>query len=232
MESQSLTLRPRTEAARLRLVLFLILQTFNNIHRKRHCRPDDATDDDISSSKFTRLLNKTVYLRKGSRYLDFTVDITELAFEFVHGLHTTSTVPSGFPQPLKNGSKIPTRERDRERDWREPRDFRSRRSPIGRARSPNRDFRDRDRDGPLGVDADRSRRGSRDGGHLLQDHHHQIPNSTWRLMLAVEVSIEVVGEEGEIGLQKEVVEEDHIWRIGAIATHAVDLKRVDGEGTR
>lgn len=49
-------------------------------------------------------------------------------------------------------------------------------------------------------------------------------------MLAVEVSIEVVGEEGEIGLQKEVVEEDHIWRIGAIATHAVDLKRVDGGG--
>ncbi|KAM0564514.1 hypothetical protein ACHAPJ_000728 [Fusarium lateritium] len=56
------------------------------------------------------------------------------------------------------------RDRDRDRDWREPRDFRSRRSPIGRARSPTRDFRDRDRDGPLGVDADRSRRGSRDGG--------------------------------------------------------------------
>ncbi|KAF5678933.1 hypothetical protein FHETE_1042, partial [Fusarium heterosporum] len=56
------------------------------------------------------------------------------------------------------------RDRDRDREWREPRDFRARRSPIGRARSPTRDFRDRDRDGPLGVDADRSRRGSRDGG--------------------------------------------------------------------
>ncbi|KAF4983130.1 hypothetical protein FZEAL_1397 [Fusarium zealandicum] len=57
-----------------------------------------------------------------------------------------------------------SRERDRERDWRDTRDFRSRRSPIGRARSPTRDFRERERDGPLGVDADRSRRGSRDGG--------------------------------------------------------------------
>lgn len=56
------------------------------------------------------------------------------------------------------------RDRDRDREWREPRDFRARRSPIGRARSPNRDFRDREREGPLGVDADRSRRGSRDGG--------------------------------------------------------------------
>ncbi|KAL7795169.1 hypothetical protein V8C37DRAFT_45852 [Trichoderma ceciliae] len=59
------------------------------------------------------------------------------------------------------------RERDRERDWRDSRDFRLRRSPIGRARSPTRDardFRDRERDMPPGLDADRSRRGSRDGG--------------------------------------------------------------------
>jgi len=56
------------------------------------------------------------------------------------------------------------RDRDRDRDWRETRDFRSRRSPLGRARSPARDFRDRDRDGPPIADADRSRRGSRDGG--------------------------------------------------------------------
>lgn len=54
------------------------------------------------------------------------------------------------------------RSRERERDWREQRDFRLRRSPIGRARSPTRDFRDRDI--PPGLDADRSRRGSRDGG--------------------------------------------------------------------
>lgn len=53
------------------------------------------------------------------------------------------------------------RERERERDWR---DYRSRRSPIGRARSPQRDFRDRERDGGIaGPDADRSRRNSRDG---------------------------------------------------------------------
>ncbi|KAL6910309.1 hypothetical protein GGI43DRAFT_389859 [Trichoderma evansii] len=59
------------------------------------------------------------------------------------------------------------RERERDRDWRDSRDFRLRRSPIGRARSPTRDardFRDRDRDIPPGLDADRSRRGSRDGG--------------------------------------------------------------------
>ncbi|KAL6871235.1 hypothetical protein J3F83DRAFT_647916 [Trichoderma novae-zelandiae] len=56
------------------------------------------------------------------------------------------------------------REREREREWRDPRDFRLRRSPIGRARSPTRDFRDRERDIPLGLDAERSRRGSRDGG--------------------------------------------------------------------
>lgn len=56
------------------------------------------------------------------------------------------------------------RERDRDRDWRDSRDFRARRSPIGRPRSPGREFRDRDRDLPLGVDPDRARRGSRDGG--------------------------------------------------------------------
>lgn len=56
------------------------------------------------------------------------------------------------------------RERDRDRDWRDSRDFRSRRSPIGRPRSPVREYRDRERDGPIGVDADRPRRGSRDGG--------------------------------------------------------------------
>ncbi|KLU92869.1 hypothetical protein MAPG_11831, partial [Magnaporthiopsis poae ATCC 64411] len=66
------------------------------------------------------------------------------------------------------------RSRERERDWRDQRDsFRGRRpSPQGRGRSPpgreparDRDFRDRDRerDGPLGVDAERARRGSRDG---------------------------------------------------------------------
>lgn len=56
------------------------------------------------------------------------------------------------------------RERDRDRDWHNSRDFRSRRSPIGRPRSPPREYRDRERDGPPGIDADRSRRGSRDGG--------------------------------------------------------------------
>ncbi|KAK5657265.1 hypothetical protein OQA88_3324 [Cercophora sp. LCS_1] len=60
------------------------------------------------------------------------------------------------------------RSRDRERDWRDrERDnrdgFRGRRpSPQGRGRSPvGRDFRERDV--PLGVDAERARRGSRDG---------------------------------------------------------------------
>lgn len=55
------------------------------------------------------------------------------------------------------------RDRERDRDWRE-RDFARRRSPIGRPRSPNRDFRDRDRDVPPPVDVERPRRGSRDGG--------------------------------------------------------------------
>lgn len=59
------------------------------------------------------------------------------------------------------------RSREREREWRErERDggFRARRpSPPGRGRSPiSRDFRDT-RDPPLGVDAERARRGSRDG---------------------------------------------------------------------
>jgi hypothetical protein len=69
------------------------------------------------------------------------------------------------------------------------------------------------------------------GGHLLQDHRHPIPNSTWRLTLVVEVSTEDVDEEEEIGLQKEGVEEGHIWMTGAIATHEVGLKRVDGVET-
>lgn len=62
-----------------------------------------------------------------------------------------------------------SRERDRDghrdRDWRDSRDFRSRRSPIPRPRSPPRDFRDRDRDrdGPPPTDIDRPRRNSRDG---------------------------------------------------------------------
>ncbi|KAK4455133.1 hypothetical protein QBC34DRAFT_288712 [Podospora aff. communis PSN243] len=55
------------------------------------------------------------------------------------------------------------RSRERDRDWRdrERPEFRSRRqSPQGRGRSPvGRDFRD----APLGVDAERARRGSRDG---------------------------------------------------------------------
>ncbi|TQW00528.1 hypothetical protein V2A60_001604 [Cordyceps javanica] len=55
------------------------------------------------------------------------------------------------------------RDRDRDRDWRD-RDYARRRSPIGRPRSPNRDFRDRDRDALPPVDVDRPRRGSRDGG--------------------------------------------------------------------
>jgi hypothetical protein len=46
----------------------------------------------------------------------------------------------------------------------------------------------------------------------------------------VEVSTEDVDEEEEIGLQKEGVEEGHIWMTGAIATHEVGLKRVDGVG--
>ncbi|KAH8677772.1 hypothetical protein BX600DRAFT_136927 [Xylariales sp. PMI_506] len=59
------------------------------------------------------------------------------------------------------------RSRERDREWRDrDRDgFRGRRpSPRGRS-PPGRDFRDgRDaRDGPLGVDAERARRGSRDG---------------------------------------------------------------------
>ncbi|KAI0162984.1 myb-like DNA-binding domain-containing protein [Pestalotiopsis sp. NC0098] len=56
------------------------------------------------------------------------------------------------------------RSRERERDWRDrDRDsFRGRRpSPRGRS-PPGRDFRDL-RDAPLGVDAERARRGSRDG---------------------------------------------------------------------
>ncbi|KAF6819910.1 Myb-like DNA-binding domain-containing protein [Colletotrichum sojae] len=57
-----------------------------------------------------------------------------------------------------------SRERERDRDWRDREGYRGRpRSPAGRGRSPpQRDFRDRDP--PLGVDAERSRRGSRDGG--------------------------------------------------------------------
>ncbi|KAJ6789592.1 hypothetical protein PWT90_09486 [Aphanocladium album] len=55
------------------------------------------------------------------------------------------------------------RDRDRDRDWRD-RDFGRRRSPVGRPRSPNSDFRDRDRDVPPPVDVERPRRGSRDGG--------------------------------------------------------------------
>ncbi|KAK0613629.1 hypothetical protein B0T14DRAFT_402024, partial [Immersiella caudata] len=55
------------------------------------------------------------------------------------------------------------RSRERDRDWRdrERPEFRNRRqSPQGRGRSPvGRDFRD----APLGVDAERARRGSRDG---------------------------------------------------------------------
>ncbi|KAH6661503.1 hypothetical protein F5X68DRAFT_218906 [Plectosphaerella plurivora] len=57
------------------------------------------------------------------------------------------------------------RSREREREWRDSRDgFRGRRPSPGRGRSPPpmRDFRDRDP--PLAVDPDRSRRGSRDGG--------------------------------------------------------------------
>ena len=57
------------------------------------------------------------------------------------------------------------RERERDRDWRDPGDFRGRRSPpMGRRRSPPRDFRDREGPPPLGIDPDRPRRGSRDGG--------------------------------------------------------------------
>ncbi|KAM3461602.1 hypothetical protein MY5147_001413 [Beauveria neobassiana] len=55
------------------------------------------------------------------------------------------------------------RDRDRDRDWRD-RDFGRRRSPIGRPRSPNRDFRDRDRDAPPPLDVERPRRASRDAG--------------------------------------------------------------------
>ncbi|KAK6086839.1 myb-like DNA-binding domain-containing protein [Seiridium cupressi] len=56
------------------------------------------------------------------------------------------------------------RSRERERDWRDRdrENFRGRR-PSSRGRSPpGRDFRDL-RDAPLGVDAERARRGSRDG---------------------------------------------------------------------
>ncbi|KAK8134254.1 hypothetical protein PG984_006266 [Apiospora sp. TS-2023a] len=58
------------------------------------------------------------------------------------------------------------RSRERERDWRDRDSFRGRRpSPRGRSPPLGRDFRDsRDpRDAPLGVDAERARRGSRDG---------------------------------------------------------------------
>ncbi|OAQ97483.1 hypothetical protein LLEC1_02471, partial [Akanthomyces lecanii] len=62
-----------------------------------------------------------------------------------------------------------SRERDRDhrdREWRDRGDFVRRRSPVGRPRSPNRDFRDRDRDAPPPVDVERPRRGSRDAGPL------------------------------------------------------------------
>ncbi|KAL0941102.1 Myb-like DNA-binding domain-containing protein [Colletotrichum truncatum] len=56
-----------------------------------------------------------------------------------------------------------SRERERDRDWRDREGYRGRPRSPGRGRSPPpRDFRDRDP--PLGVDAERSRRGSRDGG--------------------------------------------------------------------
>lgn len=77
----------------------------------------------------------------------------------------------GLAWPARDDSRDRGRERDleyrdRDRDRRDSRDFRSRRSPPGRARSPVRDFRDRDRDRDAlsGVDADRARRDSRDGG--------------------------------------------------------------------
>ncbi|KAK8038902.1 hypothetical protein PG993_007313, partial [Apiospora rasikravindrae] len=66
----------------------------------------------------------------------------------------------------RDGPYRDERSRERERDWRDRDSFRGRRpSPRGRSPPLGRDFRDsRDpRDAPLGVDAERARRGSRDG---------------------------------------------------------------------
>ena len=68
------------------------------------------------------------------------------------------------------------------------------------------------------------------GGLLLQDLHHLTPSSTWDPTLEAGGFIEDVGEEGETGLQNEVVEEVLIWTTGEIAIHAVGLKRVAGVG--
>ncbi|OHE92534.1 myb-like DNA-binding domain-containing protein [Colletotrichum orchidophilum] len=65
----------------------------------------------------------------------------------------------------RDGPYRDERSRERDRDWdrRDRESYRGRPRSPGRGRSPpQRDFRDRDP--PLGVDAERSRRGSRDGG--------------------------------------------------------------------
>jgi hypothetical protein len=64
-----------------------------------------------------------------------------------------------------------------------------------------------------------------------QDHLPPIPSSAWHPTLAVGASTEdeVVGE--VTGLRSEVAAEGLIWMIEVIATHAVGLRRVAGQGT-
>jgi hypothetical protein len=64
---------------------------------------------------------------------------------------------------------------------------------------------------------------------LRQDRLLLTPSLAWRLTPVVEDSIEDVAED-EVTGPKEDVEEGITWTTGMIATHAVGLRKVAGEG--
>ncbi|GJD01610.1 MYB-like DNA-binding domain-containing protein [Colletotrichum higginsianum] len=100
----------------------------------------------------------------------------------------------------RDGPYRDERSRERDRDWdrRDRESYRGRPRSPGRGRSPpQRDFRDRDP--PLGVDAERSRRGSRDGGPPSAGSSNSDPPSVWLAAVSEEAGIEdaAAGTEAE-----------------------------------